>query len=215
MINLSDIRKNYDNGFKLSKQEVSPDPFVQFSFWLKNAIKSESPDANAMILSSVDNNQQPFSRTVLLKHYDKGKFTFFTNFKSNKSLQIQNNPKVSLLFYWKNLLRQIHITGTAVKSPDDLSNSYFSSRPRESQIGAWASQQSSVIASRQELEKKFQQQKDRFKTTKEIPRPEFWGGITVTAKSYEFWQGRSNRLHDRISYQLSPTGKITLHRLSP
>jgi pyridoxamine 5'-phosphate oxidase len=214
MTYMCELRKDYNTRSQLLEQDISSDPFLQFCTWFKDALKSEHPDANSMILSTVDNNLQPYSRTVLLKNYAQGQFTFFTNLKSKKAIQILTNPKVSLLFYWKTRLQQIHINGTAVLSSESLSDSYFSSRPRDSQIGAWASKQSIPISNRKELENNFEKQKDKFQN-KKIPRPDFWGGITITAQSYEFWQGRENRLHDRIHYNILDSKKIIIKRLSP
>jgi pyridoxamine 5'-phosphate oxidase len=167
-----------------------------------------------MSLSTVSLEGQPSIRTVLLKEYDESGFVFYTNYESTKARQIKQNPKVALLFPWLALERQLIIYGTAMKVSTARSIKYFLSRPRGSQLGAWVSQQSGTISSRSVLEGKLQEIKDQF-ANGEIPLPGFWGGFRVVPHKIEFWQGRANRLHDRLSYDLNETGEWTISRKSP
>jgi len=167
-----------------------------------------------MTLSTVSEQGQPFMRTVLLKYFDHKGLVFFTNYESRKARQIEINPKVSILFTWLPLQRQVHITGTAEKVATAESLEYFTSRPRGSQLGAWTSQQSSVISSRQLLLMQFEQIKQKF-LDGEIPLPDFWGGYRVIPSSFEFWQGCTNRLHDRFLYTSQEDQSWQIQRLAP
>jgi pyridoxamine 5'-phosphate oxidase len=208
---LANLRRDYA-GKELTKASVESDPYVQFTKWLDEALTSEIIDANAMLLSTVDADCRPSSRVVLLKGVDDRGFVFFTNYESKKAADLAKNPKASLTFFWPQLQRQVHISGTAETIPTSESAAYFKTRPYDSQIGAWASHQSSVIESRAALEAKFETMRERFRA--EVPLPPFWGGYRVTPNQIEFWQGRASRLHDRIVYRLLGSHWLT-ERLSP
>lgn len=198
---------------QLNEKEVEKDPFKQFSIWLHEASLSEIKDYHAMDLATVDRHCRPSARIVLLRSFDENGFVFFTNYKSMKGKNIELNPRVCLNFFWPELERQIKIDGEAKKIPGGNSDLYFSTRPRESQIGAWVSNQSRVISDRTVLEKKFRETEKKYKGIP-IPRPPNWGGYVVKPFEFEFWQGRPNRLHDRLRFQLKKD-KWVLARLSP
>lgn len=188
----------------LARVDLDPNPFRQFEQWFRQAIESGIPEPNAMTLATADAEGQPYARTVLLKSYDLLGFLFFTNYESAKAHQIAVNPQVALLFPWVALGRQVRIRGRAEKIPLHESAGYFATRPRGSQIGAWASPQSHVITTRSLLEAKVEEIRRKF-AHGEIPLPSFWGGYRVTPASIEFWQARDNRLHDRFLYTLDET----------
>ena len=198
----------------LTIADLDANPFRQFENWFHQADKSDIPMPNAMTLATVSAKGQPSLRTVLLKYFDEKGFVFFTNYESRKAIDITENPKVGLLFFWPELERQIKITGTATKISTKESASYFLSRPRGSQIGAWCSNQSDVISSRQLLRAKFEEMKQKFRD-KEVPFPSFWGGYRVVPDSFEFWQGQTNRLHDRFFYSKAKRGEWKITRLAP
>ena len=211
-MDLADFRKEYsDRG--LRREEMDADPVAQFSIWFSQATELGLHEPNAMTLATVDESGMPWQRTVLLKLFDGDGFVFFTNYQSRKARQIAVNPQVSLLFPWITLERQVIIQGTAVKISPAESLKYFASRPRESQIGAWVSNQSEVISSRNFLMQKLAEIKERF-AHGEIPLPPFWGGYRVQPSRIEFWQGGSARLHDRILYRREASG-WEIERLSP
>jgi len=201
-------------GFALDREDLNDDPIVQFEDWFRYACESVPLDPNAVTLSTVDSEQRPSSRTVLLKSFDERGFVFYTNYESKKAVHIENNPNVSLLFFWSDAARQVKIRGKAEKLSTKESLAYFLSRPRGSQIGAWVSAQSSVISSRSMLESKFQEIKKKFKD-RDISLPSFWGGYRVVPEEIEFWQGRRNRLHDRFRYTLGENGNGSIARLAP
>ncbi|PZU94439.1 MAG: pyridoxamine 5'-phosphate oxidase [Pseudanabaena sp.] len=208
------LREDYKKG-ELRRKDLQDDPFKQFETWFQQACEAELLEPNAMTLTTVAATGQPYARTVLLKYFDQKGLVFFTNYESRKSQQIGTNPQVSILFTWLPLQRQVHITGKAERVTTAESWEYFSSRPRGSQLGAWTSQQSSIISSRQLLLAQFEEIKRKFQDG-EIPLPDFWGGYRVVPNSFEFWQGCSNRLHDRFLYSqqdADPSWKI--ERLSP
>jgi len=198
---------------KLDEKSVFNEPLRQFEKWLKEAIEAQVPEPNAMILSTVDNELMPSSRVVLLRSFNEKGFVFFTNYNSRKGKEIRNNPKASLLFFWPHLERQIRIEGLISKIDSDASNQYFHSRPLESRLGAWASNQSEKLNSRIELENKYEHYKTTFQ--QQIPsRPPYWGGYILKPEYYEFWQGRESRLHDRICYEKQKLN-WEIGRLSP
>jgi len=212
-MNLSEMRRNYA-AQALDLGDLRPSPFTQFDHWMRQAIESELLEPNAMALATVGTDGQPTLRTVLLKGFDEKGFVFYTNYESAKARQIDSNPQVALLFQWLPLERQVTVTGRAEKIPAMESLGYFLSRPRDSQIGAWASQQSAVITTRSILEGKFAEMKAKF-ATGNIPLPSFWGGYRVAPLTFEFWQGRPNRLHDRFRYERKPAAAWTISRLMP
>ena len=207
------LREEYKKG-QLRRKDLQDDPFKQFETWFQQACNADLLEPNAMTLSTVSEQGQPFMRTVLLKYFDVNGFVFFTNYESRKAQQIGTNPHVSILFTWLPLQRQVHITGNAEKVTTAESWEYFTSRPRGSQLGAWTSQQSSVISSRQLLLMQFEQIKHKF-LDGEIPLPDFWGGYRVVPNSFEFWQGCPNRLHDRFLYTIQEEQSWQIQRLAP
>lgn len=208
---MKDLRVNYTRG-ELVEDQAPKDPLTLFEQWFEEALNSEVAEPNAMVLSTVD-RQSVDSRTVLLKGLRDQQFVFFTNYTSNKAKQLLENPDCTLLFVWLPLERQIKIRGKAAKVSEEESQQYFQSRPRESQIGAWVSDQSSSIASREELEKKKVDYTCEFEG-KPIMKPDFWGGFEVTPYEIEFWQGRPSRLHDRLLYKQTNKG-WEINRLQP
>ncbi len=198
----------------LSEADLNPDPVLQFQHWYEDALDQDLPEPNAMSLATVDADGQPYLRTVLLKLYDRAGFVFFTNYDSSKSHQIEANPRVALLFPWVALARQVHITGSARRISTTESLRYFATRPRGSQIGAWASPQSRVISSRSLLEQEVAAMQRRF-AEGEIPLPDFWGGYRVEPTQIEFWQGRDCRLHDRFRFRRAAGADWTVERLAP
>jgi len=197
-MDISDYRREYTKG-GLDEKDLSSSPFELFEKWFNQALDADIPDVSAMTLATVSANGKPTQRTVLLKMFDEKGFVFFTNYSSQKSKQIGENPNVSLLFPWTELERQIEINGTASKISTAESLKYFLSRPRGSQLGAWASEQSSPISSRQILEGQLQKMKSKF-SKGDIPLPDLWGGYRVVPETIEFWQGGKDRLHDRFEY---------------
>jgi pyridoxamine 5'-phosphate oxidase len=211
-MDLADFRKEYsDRG--LHREELDEDPLRQFESWFSQAVELKIHEPNAMSLATVGADGMPLLRTVLLKYFDTSGFVFFTNYESRKAAHIAANPSVSLLFPWITLERQVIVQGRAEKISTAESLRYFTSRPRESQLGAWVSSQSSVISSRKLLMQKLAELKDKF-SHGEIPLPSFWGGYRVVPESIEFWQGGPARLHDRFLYRKANEG-WTIERLSP
>jgi pyridoxamine 5'-phosphate oxidase len=208
-----DLRKDFKRGV-LDEHEVERNPFDQFNTWFKEAIASEVPEVNAMALATASKTGRPSARTVLLKQYDDKGFVFFSNYESKKAKEINENPFAALLFFWEPLERQVRIVGRVEKTTVAESFQYFRSRPIDSQLGAWASQQSSEISARSLLEKAFGEMLEKFKNG-QIPLPPFWGGYRVIPDEFEFWQGRTSRLHDRIQYRKQTGNDWKITRLSP
>ncbi len=198
----------------LNHSELDTNPFKQFEAWYLQSIKTDIYEPGAMTLATVDKNAQPWQRIVLLKTFDEKGFVFFTNYESRKAQQIAVNPKVSLLFPWHALGRQVKITGETTKVSTAESLKYFTTRPRGSQIGAWASSQSQMISSRSILESMVDSMKQKY-ANQEVPLPPFWGGYRVKPNTIEFWQARDSRLHDRFIYQKNKTGEWFSERLAP
>ena len=210
---LAQLRREYTL-HTLNEEDMSVSPFEQFKKWWQDAEQSKIDELNAMTLSTIDKEGMPDARTVLLKANDETGFVFFTNYNSSKSVQLDHNNKCCLLFFWKELERQVRIHGMAVKISAKESLDYFDSRPEGSKIGAWASPQSMVVAGKAWLKETFDYYTERFKQGK-IPRPPHWGGYRVKPVAIEFWQGRPSRMHDRILYTASPAGEWKKERLAP
>ena len=212
-ISVADLRKEYT--FQgLSETEVHPNPFEQFKTWFNQALAAQLPEPNAMTLASATTDGKPYARIVLLKDYDERGFVFYTNYESHKGQQLVQNPWGAIAFWWTQLERQVRIEGRVEKVSELESDEYFQSRPKGSQLGAWASNQSQVIDSREVLERRLEQLKEEYEN-KQVPRPPHWGGFRVIPDEIEFWQGRPNRLHDRLLYRRGEGGSWKIQRLSP
>jgi len=212
-MNLEQMRRNYASRV-LDLPDLRPDPFAQFDAWMREAIETQLLEPNAMSLATVSAAGAPSLRVVLLKGFDERGFVFYTNYESSKARDIAANSSVALHFSWLPLERQVSVTGRAEKISSAESLKYFLSRPRDSQIGAWASRQSEVITTRSLLEAKFAEMKAKF-LQGEVPLPAQWGGYRVTPASFEFWQGRPSRLHDRFRYTRQADGSWNIARLMP
>jgi pyridoxamine 5'-phosphate oxidase len=210
---IAGLRKDYSSE-TLLEPDIAPHPIQQFDKWWQQAIDSQIDEANAMTLATASSDGMPSARIVLLKGYNPDGFVFFTNYKSYKGLQLGENPKACLLFFWKELERQVRIIGLVNKIPEQESDDYFHSRPIGSQVGAWTSPQSQVIPNRSWLDDHYQQMTKQFQE-KNIERPPHWGGYIVKPVIMEFWQGRPSRLHDRIQYTLQENGEWQIERLAP
>jgi len=211
---VADLRRDYHLQ-ELSELEADPDPIAQFQNWFETALDAQIPDPNGMTLATVGLTGKPSSRVVLLKGYDRQGFIFYTNYYSRKSQELKANPWAALTFWWVALERQVRIEGRAEKISATESDAYFHSRPRDSQLGAWASDQSQVISDRLVLEQNLADLEKKYAGQELIPRPDYWGGWRIVPEAIEFWQGRSSRLHDRLLYQLQPNGTWLRNRLSP
>jgi pyridoxamine 5'-phosphate oxidase len=234
-MNLSDFREDYRRG-ALDRARLNPSPFAQFEAWFQAAAGEQSqtrwrkigialfklwsairnhrpPDINAMTLATVDRDGRPSTRTVLLKTLDERGFIFFTNYDSRKGRELAENPNAALTFFWSELERQVCVAGTVTKLPAAESEQYFKTRPRGSQIGAWASSQSAAVAERAALETKWRELEKKFPG--EVPLPPNWGGFILRPERIEFWQGRPSRLHDRFCYSRQTDGTWKIERLSP
>ncbi|MDO6775255.1 pyridoxamine 5'-phosphate oxidase [Shewanella sp. 3_MG-2023] len=212
MNDLTDIRREYTQG-GLRRNDLPANPMTLFETWIEQAKDAQLTDPTAMCVATVDEDGQPFQRIVLLKKFDDDGFVFFTNLESRKATQLAHNAKISLLFPWHPLERQVAVTGVAEPLSMLEVTKYFMSRPKDSQIAAWVSKQSSKISARQALEGKFNEMKNKF-AKGEVPLPKFWGGYRVKADSIEFWQGGERRLHDRFIYQKQDSDWL-IDRLAP
>lgn len=210
---IANIRKEYIWG-GLSESDMDADPIRQFAAWFQQALAANLPDPNAMTLATATPDGHPSARVVLLKAFDATGFTFFTNYEGRKAGELTANPRAALLFYWPELQRQVRIEGAVERVSEVESDDYFRTRPLGSRLGAWASAQSEVIAGCDVLEDRMRQAAQRFPDG-EVPRPPFWGGFRVCPLSIEFWQGRPDRLHDRLRYQRVAHEGWRIERLSP
>jgi len=212
-MSLADLRRDYSLS-GLSEKDLSRDPFRQFERWFQEAEAAKIPEPNAMVCSLASRDGAPSSRTVLLKGFDARGFVFYSNHESRKGRELAENPRISLLFPWIALERQVIVEGRVSQLPREESDAYFHSRPRASQLAAWASPQSAVIASRSVLEEAFKTLETKY-AGEEIPMPPHWGGYRVQPVTIEFWQGRHGRLHDRLRYRREPNGAWAVDRLAP
>jgi len=210
---IDDMRRDY-HPEALLESALDPDPYAQFRQWFTEAREGDLVEPNAMTLATVSGEGRPACRTVLLKAFDERGFVFFTNYGSRKAEHMEGNPAVALLFPWLALARQVEIDGAAEKISTAESLAYFASRPFGSRLGAWVSDQSKVISSRNVLRAKFDEMCKKF-ASGEIPKPDFWGGYRVVPRTIEFWQGGPDRLHDRFRYTRQPGGDWLIERLSP
>jgi pyridoxamine 5'-phosphate oxidase len=210
---IADLRKDYTLQ-DLNEKEIDPNPFIQFQTWFSQSIAAQLPEPNAMTLATCTPDGKPSARMVLLKDFDERGFVLFTNYNSQKGQEISANPHASLVFWWAELERQVRIVGTVEKISSEQSDSYFEVRPPFSRLGAWASNQSEKIASREILEQQLQEFQRKYENL-EVPRPPHWGGFRVLPQEIEFWQGRSSRLHDRLLYTHVDDGSWKIERLSP
>ncbi len=207
-------RKSYERAI-LDEHGIDLDPFQQFTIWYDEAVAAGLPEPEAMTLSTATLEGQPSARIVLLRGYDERGFCFFSNYSSQKGQELAANPYAAVTFHWVELERQVRIAGRVEKVTEAESDAYFQSRPSQSRIGAWSSPQSSVISSRDALEELFKKYQEQYLDETAIPRPEHWGGYRVIPKRIEFWQGRPNRLHDRLRFIRIDQGPWTLQRLAP
>lgn len=211
---MQDLRRDYQSN-ELSESNIKSNPFEQFQIWFKDALGGKILEPNAMTLATCNNNK-PSARTVLLKGADATGFVFFTNYHSKKGSELENNPNAALLFFWDALERQIRIEGTVERIDRTSTEAYFKSRPKDSRIGALASPQSTVIESREVLENKMKALNEKYSDTEDIPVPPYWGGYRLVPHYFEFWQGRSSRLHDRIVYEhIAENNSWKIYRLAP
>lgn len=213
MIDYATIRREYANG-ALDEDVLATDPVVQFEIWFKQALSASVMEPNAMHLATVGKDGRPSLRVVLLKGVEQNRFVFYTNLKSKKAEQIATNNVCAATFYWAELARQVRIEGEIFPLDDENSGQYFRSRPRDAQVSAWASQQSKVVKTRTELEQHVKQIQSEYEKYPVLPKPPFWGGYVIDPVAIEFWQGRQNRLHDRIQYTRI-NGSWAIDRLAP
>ncbi|WP_427889003.1 pyridoxamine 5'-phosphate oxidase [Kribbella sp. GL6] len=212
-MDLGEMRETYGLG-ELLESQVDADPVVQFQTWLEQARQAGLAEPNAMVLATADDNGRPSARTVLLKRLDERGFVFYTNQQSRKAEDLAANPHCALVFPWHAMERQVRVEGTVTKLPTDEVDEYFASRPRGSQLGAWASQQSQPVESREELDLQYASYERQWPEGTEIATPYFWGGYLVAPEAFEFWQGRTGRLHDRLAYRRTNSSWV-LSRLQP
>lgn len=214
MLNIQDLREDYSKQ-SLDESDIVNNPFQQFRIWFEEAMEAKIPEPNAFTLSTADLSGQPSARILLLKSFDEIGFVFYTNYNSRKGAQLAANPKAAMTFLWHELQRQIRIEGMVTKASEEISNAYFQSRPKASQIGAWASPQSQVIDNRSLLENNVQSLQDEYKDAETLPKPPHWGGYLLKPNFIEFWQGRPSRLHDRIAFELDESQNWQIKRLAP
>lgn len=211
--NIQNLRKDYTVDTLLEKA-LQDDPIEQFKLWFDQALEANVPEPNAMTLATADSDGKPSARIVLLKGIGQDGFVFYTNYQSHKGKELKENPQAALVFHWHQLQRQIRIEGQVEMINEEASTTYFQSRPKGSQIGAWASPQSQAIGSRKLLEDNVRRLENEYKDVEQLPRPSHWGGYRVIPEKIEFWQGRSSRLHDRIQYEKEGK-KWKVSRLAP
>lgn len=211
-LSIADLRKEYARE-RLDEHDVAHDPVIQFSRWFQEALNASLPEPNAMTLATADGRGHPSARVVLLKGYDERGFVFYTNYESRKGQDLAVNPNAALLFFWLELERQVRIEGRIERVSDEESDEYYQIRPLGSRHGAWASPQSRVLPSREDLEKRFEQAIARHGDSP--VRPAHWGGYRLNPQVLEFWQGRPSRLHDRVSYTREAPGRWRIERLAP
>ncbi len=209
----ANLRREYTRA-GLNEADMDPDPIAQFHGWFAKVIDANLHEPNAMILATATSDGRPSARTVLLKGYDERGFVFYTNYEGRKAKEMEANPQIALLFYWGELERQVRVEGRASRVSEEESDAYFASRPRGSQLGAWASEQSRSIENRGALELRLRELEREYQG-REVPRPPFWGGYRVEPETVEFWQGRENRLHDRLLYRQVGEGGWKRERLQP
>lgn len=210
---IADLRQEYSQK-GLNEKEAEPNPFQQFQIWFDQALSAQLLEPNAMTLATVTAEGKPSARVVLLKHFDEQGFVFYSNYHSRKGQELGQNPWAALVFWWASLERQVRIEGWVEQVSEQESDAYFYSRPWGSRLGAWASEQSQVVSDRQVLEQRLVELEQQYQD-KEIPRPPHWGGYRLVPIAIEFWQGRPNRLHDRLSYHRLEDGNWQIERLSP
>ena len=209
---VSDLRKEYTRA-GLTERDAAPDPVEQFRRWFDEALAADLHEPNAMIVATASPDGRPAARVVLLKGFDGRGFVFYTNYEGRKGRELEENPRAALLFYWGELERQVRIEGAVSRTSEDESDAYYASRPRGSRLGALASEQSRAVEGRGVLERRVEGLEREYEG-REVPRPGFWGGYRVEPETFEFWQGRENRLHDRISYR-KVRGGWEIERLQP
>lgn len=213
-MSLADLRENYGLG-ELSEQNCETNPIIQFERWIQDAQRADLKEPNAMVLATATGDGRPSARVVLLKEVSDLGFVFYTNYGSRKARELETNPFAALTFYWPELERQVRAEGEVRRVPRQQSEAYFRTRPKGSQLGAWASHQSEVLPSREPLEARLRELEAAYPDEGEIPVPEFWGGYCLVPRIIEFWQGRPNRLHDRLRYKKDDQSAWILERLSP
>ena len=212
-MNVYDLRREYERG-GLTEEGLAASPVEQFAAWFGDALAAEPRDANAMTLATVDAEGRPSARIVLLKGFDERGFVFFTNYESRKGRELAENPRGALVFYWSILDRQVRIEGEVERTSREESEAYFASRPLGARLGAQVSRQSAVLSDRGELERAVAEAEERF-ADGAVPLPDYWGGYRLKPRRIEFWQGRKNRLHDRLRYEQTSAGGWRIERLSP